>query len=265
MISAAGRSDLLIELSRGLHINALPTDTVPHSETAESVASVASVASGVASEVSVASVASEVASVASEVTSVPEPQQQSSNLPSRTSEESNLPAESASGSQHADEAEAYPAEREQPHSDEEDSEALPADVPRGKGQAVVDGVLHVQSKYELTLYCEGITSIVVDAGVCNDPAVRTWRLEPFGELQFLHISDKSFRFLEELKMEGMKCLEQVTIGSFVGTGEGEIVSERQRCALRIIQCPCLVGVKIDCDSFSYWSEFRLQGWCDGVE
>lgn len=100
--------------------------------------------------------------------------------------------------------------------------------------------------------------------MCNDPAICTWRLEPFQELQVLQIGDKSFRFLEELKMEGMKCLEQLTIGSFVGTGDGETASERRWRGFYLLRCPALVGVKIECDSFSYWSEFQLQGECGAV-
>ena len=87
---------------------------------------------------------------------------------------------------------------------DEDSDALPEETTRSTGRAVVDGVLRVQTKHELTLYCEGITTITVGSGVCNDPAICTWRLEPFQELQVLQIGDKSFRYLEELKMEGMK-------------------------------------------------------------
>ena len=99
--------------------------------------------------------------------------------------------------------------------------------------------------------------IVVKSGVSNHPDIREWDLSECEQLVELVVGDNCLQYLNEWKLNGLKCLERVVIGmGCMCKSEGGVfeVSDCERLRSVVIGGGCCVK----------WSGFVMRN-CESVE
>ena len=123
---------------------------------------------------------------------------------------------------------------------------------------------NVHSCVELSALDLSIEIIYVDSHACNDEACRLLDLSPFTHLKAFEVGEASLRYVDVVKLIGLKVLERVVIGQYCFIGYSE-KGEKGHFHLR--DCERLRELKIGRKSFWHYSVCEMSNLdaLEGIE
>ena len=101
-----------------------------------------------------------------------------------------------------------------------------------------------------------IVSLTVTGNCCNEPECNRFDLSMCANLKTIRIEDSCFRYVTEVSLKKMECLEELSIGMNCFQGIQNGVASKQFC---LEENDSLLTLKIGANSFVDYDEFILRG------